>query len=164
MVSLSFLTLVLPTTVVSTCCGTDLLLIVAVVFHLGKVTGRDELLEDLHQILYGRKGKVQNIAHHSPNVFSTVHIIIGHKSLSGFCLTELLIILLDQCQDQSFWNCIITLVSHNQHVLCANAFLHLIICLFTLSTLMIGSTQPTYCLAACNKEEGDSGLFWLHFC
>lgn len=33
-------------------------LIAAVAFHLGKVTGRDELLEDLHQILYGRKGKV----------------------------------------------------------------------------------------------------------
>lgn len=31
----------------------------AVAFHLGKVTGRDELLEDLHQILYSRKGKVQ---------------------------------------------------------------------------------------------------------
>ena len=30
----------------------------AVAFHLGKTTGRDELLEDLHQILYGRKGKV----------------------------------------------------------------------------------------------------------
>ena len=30
----------------------------AVAFHLSKVTGRDELLEDLHQILYARKGKV----------------------------------------------------------------------------------------------------------
>lgn len=29
-----------------------------VTFRLGKVTGRDELLEDLHQILYGRKGKL----------------------------------------------------------------------------------------------------------
>ena len=36
----------------------DAALIDAVAFHLGKVTGRDELLEDLHQILYGRKGKV----------------------------------------------------------------------------------------------------------
>ena len=30
----------------------------AVAFHLSKVTGRDELLEDLHQLCYGSKGKV----------------------------------------------------------------------------------------------------------
>lgn len=38
--------------------GTKLGEIPNVAFHLGKVTGRDELLEDLHQILYGRKGKL----------------------------------------------------------------------------------------------------------
>lgn len=32
--------------------------LLAVAFHLSKLTGRDELLEDLHQILYARKGKV----------------------------------------------------------------------------------------------------------
>lgn len=38
--------------------GTKLTDIPNVAFHLGKMTGRDELLEDLHQILYGRKGKL----------------------------------------------------------------------------------------------------------
>ncbi|KAL0021164.1 hypothetical protein WJX77_006655 [Trebouxia sp. C0004] len=38
--------------------GTKLGEIPNVAFHLSKVTGRDELLEDLHQILYARKGKL----------------------------------------------------------------------------------------------------------
>ncbi|KAL3135074.1 hypothetical protein ABBQ32_008019 [Trebouxia sp. C0010 RCD-2024] len=38
--------------------GTKLGEIPNVAFHLSKVTGRHELLEDLHQILYGRKGKL----------------------------------------------------------------------------------------------------------
>lgn len=55
MVSLIFECLILPVPVSSV----RPLFIGAVAFHLGKVTGRDELLEDLHQILYSRKGKVQ---------------------------------------------------------------------------------------------------------
>ena len=45
---------------------------VAVAFHIGKVTGRDELLEDLHQILYGRKGKVPTLYAASTYVTETL--------------------------------------------------------------------------------------------
>ncbi|DBA88516.1 TPA: hypothetical protein ACH3X2_004992 [Trebouxia sp. C0005] len=38
--------------------GTKLGEIPNIAFHLSKLTGRDELLEDLHQILYARKGKL----------------------------------------------------------------------------------------------------------
>ncbi len=46
------------THIVSVSIFTSLYGCAAVAFHFGKVIGRDELLEDLHQILYARKGKV----------------------------------------------------------------------------------------------------------
>ena len=51
----------------------------AVAFHLGKVTGRDELLEDLHQILYGRKGKVQIPDRHCAAVAEQGYCTVGPR-------------------------------------------------------------------------------------
>jgi hypothetical protein len=57
--------------------------LLAVAFHLSKVTGRDELLEDLHQILYARKGKVRSL---QPSAL-LVNMLAAHELLSTWIVT-----------------------------------------------------------------------------